>query len=217
MIDGVDNDAGQEVKTTRSIEINAPRYLEEGKNFFEYPPFGNAIATVSSSSGIDDSDFRRMLHYASTNENTLTHLWLGTGPHAIPRLVDFVRRGKGTQYPKEETTRSVREIIKILGDYPDWDEYVRAKCDKSNYSTDGRFMPRESVFVPNSSYPEWLSERVKSEKRLKDAQIQVVLVDTFPQQLGGQTISDVVSQSGARPTNRKWRIIKGSGISGGPR
>lgn len=180
------------------IEMEAPDFLEEGENFFSYPPFSMVIKALAEQTVFESVDLGRLINYLSSSPDRLE-------PDSIERAVEFVRRGKEGMYPKSAARKGIRSLTIALSPFPDWNEYVKTRQLGGQYKDDGTYNLQRKSFTPTPSYPAWLAERIRIDRSLA---MRGVLMEVFSQQLGGASLSDAVGQSGRGSVRKKW-VIRG--------
>ncbi len=193
-------DLGREGENPQQyLEMEAPEFLEEGENFFNYPPFSQVIDAVSAQTAFDVEDLGRLINYLASRVE-------GLEAGSIERAVEFVRRGKEGKYPKNDARRGIGSLTQALSPFPDWNEYVKISQSSGQYKADGTYSLKRKSFTPQPSYPAWLAERKRVDRTIA---MRDVIVEVFPQDLGGAGLSDAVRQSGSRGVRKKWVIRKG--------
>lgn len=198
-------------------EIQGTIRLQPEKNFFDQPPFETTITEASEASGVSQPDlrflFRRLLHHHQVEgDSKMTELL--TSPKLNDLNSFFTRVEDKERYPRPTTRDAMRYILETLQDFPDIDVYTASYLKlREIYKNDGTYNPPRKAklteIVLPQSYMSWWEERRTRYARTKIGYIMIAAAETFPQDLTGQRIHEVIPQ-GTGSVTRKWRIRKAS-------
>lgn len=195
----------------RRLLIEAPERLELGKNFYDHPPFNEVIsrAVREHPSANQSLQHRAVTHIAREvgrtrdSQRQASLLALYEDPNRRAKLFLGSKR-----YGFREDAVALGQILGTFQLFPLWTDYVNSQLIRSSYNEDGGYRAARTnvALVHPPSYPAWLEEEAQRMGRISKFAVQVVLAETFPQQLEGKSVNEVVSR-GRRSTNRSWAIM----------
>lgn len=214
-------------------EVTETLRLEPGRNFYDQYPFGDII---DEGAELYNKYTRNLSQEDTINwvRNTMTRLIgraqitsnLDKGVSRLRTLLgklDIVsihpahERDKyryNISGLKDATLQCVEQLDNAA---PEWRLYVATHLpfpreDNGLYELDGTSRGNVGLRIPPETYLAWSFDRQIRRGRQGQAYHILMLGETFPQTLQGQTIKDAVPHVGERSASRTWRIQRATGI-----
>ena len=179
------------------IELEASPVLSRKQNLYDQEPFASIVKEVAGISGKSPKKIHEAISRFAKIQAQLN----------LDNVDPQVNLDASTFWLATNIEHILVKSFEKLRNYPYWSEYVENCRQNRRYSRDGEPIvdswPKKGDDI--LSYANWVTQRLAGDNRLMSVGIE----DVFPQGMAG-TIDSIAA--GKNPANRKWRILKATGL-----